>query len=392
MLLEKEVEIAQKSLEFKKNFLANMSHEIRTPLTGILGMAEIIAKTDLNIEQREYINTLINSGESLKEIIDLILDFSKLEAGQVKLKSTVFSLNKVIEDIKKCYSPMCDKKELTLNTIISSYIPEFIIADVNKVNQILTNLLSNAVKFTDEGGITVKAFIDDKHPELGLNKDRKIISIKIEVRDTGKGISADQYDKLFKPFSQIELGQTRNIEGTGLGLSICKELSDMLGGEIGVKSKEENGSIFWFTFKAIEADNNDVIKANAQTEISSTNNKSLSVLLVEDKTVTQKVVKLFLNSLGHKVVFANNGKEALEVFKPGMFDLILMDIQMPVMDGVAATKKLRETYKVLPPIVGLSANAFEGDREKFMSMGMDEYLTKPVKENDFVELLKKLNL
>ncbi len=391
-LLEQEVEIAQKSLEFKKNFLANMSHEIRTPLTGILGMADIIAKTELSDNQREYINTLIHSGESLREIIDLILDYSKLEAGQVKLKSTVFSISKLFETIERIYAPQCKKKGLELETVISSYIPKHIIADMNKVNQILNNLLSNALKFTDKGGIIVKAKIDDKQAIQGIHKNKKILCIKIEVKDTGKGIRNDELEKLFKPFSQIELEQTRTIEGTGLGLSICKELSEMLGGEIGVNNQQARGTTFWFTFKAIEAERQDVSKQESLKDYVPHNSKELTVLLVEDKVVTQKVVELFLNSLGHKVFFANNGKEAIEIYSPGKFDLVLMDIQMPIMDGVAATSILRKKYSELPPIVGLSANAFEGDREKFMSLGLDEYLTKPVKESDFIELLKKLRL
>ncbi len=390
VLMEKEVEVARKSAEFKQNFLANMSHEIRTPLTGILGMAEIVNKTELNPEQKSHINTLIQSGQNLKEIIDLILDYSKIEAGKAKLKPKVFSFFKLLNNLELLYSPLCKNKGLDYETIISSKIPEYLMCDMSKVNQVISNFLSNAIKFTDTGGVIVKASIDEKITNSGVHKDKKIIGIKIEVKDTGKGFNTEMQEKLFEPFSQIDYGQTRSFEGTGLGLSICKELTKLLNGEIGVKSQPNKGSTFWFTFRAVEEEK------PKEEETSMDNNKkpanSINILLVEDKPITQKVVKLMLNSLGHEVTLANNGQDCVEIYEHGKFDLVLMDIQMPVMDGITATKLLRENHRELPPIVGLSANAFEGDREKYIGLGLDEYLTKPVKEDDFVKLLNVLGL
>jgi two-component system, sensor histidine kinase ChiS len=391
ILLEQEVEIARKAVEFKQNFLANMSHEIRTPLTGILGMADIIAKTNLDDNQKEYLTTLIQSGENLREIIDLILDYSKIEAGKVKLKNIEFSLSTLLSNLEKLYKPICLKKGVDFKLILSSQIPEIIYSDMQKIGQILNNLLSNAVKFTDKGAITLKASLDNKSNNHGILKDKKTIGIRIEVHDTGKGVDFDEQGKIFLPFTRIEQDQVKRIEGTGLGLSISKELTDILGGKIGVKSQVGNGSIFWFTFKAaiIETQHKNT-KMDKQENVKP--HKSINILLVEDKPITQKVVKIMLNSLGHNVDFADNGEEALSVFNLQKHKLVLMDIQMPVMDGVTATRRLRENYRDLPPIVGLSANAFEGDREKYLALGLDEYLTKPVKEDDFIALINKLNL
>ncbi|MBS4013121.1 MAG: response regulator [Bacteroidetes bacterium] len=390
VLLEQEMEIARKSVEFKQNFLANMSHEIRTPLTGILGMADIIAKTELNDQQQEYLNTLIQSGENLREIIGLILNYSKLEAGHVKLKNVDFSISHLLSNLENLYKPLCEKKGLRFENIVSSQLPEFVNSDMHKINQILNNLLSNAVKFTDSGEIQVKAFLDNKQVQ-GVQKDKKLIFVRIEVRDTGRGMGVQEQKRIFLPFTQIEQDQVRTFEGTGLGLSISKELTKILGGEIGVKSSTDNGSTFWFTFKAGITENAKQQNPK-QEERMEDKHKNLNILLVEDKPVTQKVVKLILNSLGHNVDFANNGEEALSNFKQGKHHLVLMDIQMPVMDGITATRKLREMYRELPPIVGLSANAFEGDREKYMALGLDEYLTKPVKEEDFVNLINRLKI
>jgi two-component system, sensor histidine kinase ChiS len=391
ILLEQEVEIARKSVEFKQNFLANMSHEIRTPLTGILGMADIIAKTNLDENQHEYLTTLIHSGENLREIIDLILDYSKIEAGKVKLKNVEFSLSTLFGNLEKLYKPICIKKGVSYEVIISSQIPELIYSDMQKISQILNNLLSNAVKFTDKGKITLKAFPDNSTVNNGIIKDKKTLGLKIEVHDTGKGVNPSEQGKIFLPFTRIEQDQVKRIEGTGLGLSISKELTEILGGKIGLKSQVGNGSIFWFTFKAgiIETQQKNT-KMNIQEKAKP--HKGINILLVEDKPITQKVVKIMLNSLGHYVDFAGNGEEALSIFNPQKHKLVLMDIQMPIMDGVTATRKLREMHRDLPPIVGLSANAFEGDREKYLALGLDEYLTKPVKEDDFVALINKLNL
>ncbi|TVQ07759.1 MAG: hybrid sensor histidine kinase/response regulator, partial [Bacteroidetes bacterium] len=383
--LQQQVAVAQKSVEFKQNFLANMSHEIRTPLTGVLGMADLLFKTPLNETQADYLKTLIHSGENLREIINLVLDYSKIEAGKVKLQEEIFSIDKLLADAEKLFISIC-RKDIVLIKDVDSYLPVFVKSDYNRIFQIISNLLSNAVKFTEKGSIRIKVSAETSEESY---KDMK--KIRIAVSDTGKGISNADQTNLFKPFYQAEQSYNRAFEGTGLGLAICKELSEILGGSIGYERNKFKGSTFWFTFLAkMEKEPEAASRENIPVKKSS--NESLRILLVEDKAVNQKVITLILESMNHQVSLADDGKKAIEMFKTGSFDLILMDIQMPVMDGITATQNLKSRFSKLPPIVGLSANAFEGDREKYMRLGMDEYLTKPVKESDFENLLQKLNL
>jgi len=382
--LYQEIEIARKSAEFKQSFLANMSHEIRTPLTGILGMAELMQNTKLDALQQDYLKTLMLSGDNLKETINMVLDYSKIEAGKVKLNESVFPFRLLFENTEKLFFSL-NNKNLKLEKNIFPDVPLYVKADYNRIFQILSNLISNAVKFTDSGKISLVASIDNRLNE----KDRLLL--RIAVKDTGQGIPDDKKAGLFKPFYQVEQAYNRSYEGTGLGLAICKELVSILGGQIGLESDEGKGSTFWFTFQVIQSEKGmEVVNREARTHPQQT--KSLNILLVEDKLVNQKVISLMLKSLNQRVTIAENGEKALKMFKPNTYDLILMDIQMPVMDGITATRILKQKFTNLPPLVGLSANAFEGDREKYMSMGMDEYLTKPVKQQDFVELITKLKL
>jgi signal transduction histidine kinase/CheY-like chemotaxis protein len=379
--LEKQIALAEDSLRFKQNFLANMSHEMRTPLTGILGMAEILRNTQLNDQQHDYLSTIIHSGENLREIINNVLDFSKIEAGKVLIKNSIFPFKTITDNALKIFNSIC-RKPIDFEYTTDPRLPAFIIADRTRINQVVNNLISNAVKFTQSGKISFHSQLISPDPQS------KLLEIKISITDTGKGISETTYDKLFKPFSQIEDEDTRGYEGTGLGLSICRELVRILKGNIGVQSRPNMGSTFWFTFQVEQAS----VPVHADeiiTAIQPINHLNLRILLAEDKSVNQKVIKLMMSSMGHEVTIAQNGLEALEKFIPGNFDLILMDIQMPVMDGIAATQHIRKKYKEIPPIIGLSANAFEGDREKYMAKGLDEYLIKPLKTDEFNIVLNK---
>ncbi|TVQ90492.1 MAG: response regulator [Bacteroidetes bacterium] len=378
--LEKQIAVARESVQFKQKFLANMSHEIRTPLTGIIGMIDILSQTRLNKEQKEYFGTLKLTSENLREIINQILDYSKIEAGRVTIKPRGFNFYELINNAQKLFESLCPP-DVNLIVIIDPQVPEFIKADDHRVAQIINNLLNNAIKFTKKGSIELLAL-----PEKWLADGTLLL--RIEVTDTGEGIHPEKIDQLFKPFSQLEHLDNKNFEGTGLGLSIAKELTDLMGGEIGVISQQGSGSTFWFNFQARIISREDIKKNLELSGVKDTG--PLRILYAEDKIVNQKVVNIMLASLGHEVTLVNDGKQALEIFEPNAFDMILMDIQMPVMDGVTATRKLRAKYKELPPIVGLSANAFEGDKEKYLSMGLDEYLTKPVKKEDFILLLQKL--
>jgi PAS domain S-box-containing protein len=380
---EKQVAIAKESARFKQNFLANMSHEIRTPLTGIIGMVEILDNTKLDSQQKEYLNILKNSGENLKEIINQVLDFSKIEAGKVQLHPRIFRFKDLIENTRNLFGGICSYKGLTFESITDDMIPEYIYADNLRVSQILNNLISNAIKFTCQGAISIKANVGESIQASGK------IKIKIEVMDKGIGIPLEKQAMLFTPFGQIDEEDTRNYEGSGLGLSICKELTKLMGGKIGVISQPGEGSNFWFTFEAETAISTEVESAEILSEVNPSG-KKLSILLAEDKLVNQKVIGLLLTAMGHKVTIACNGLQAVKLYKPNTFDLIFMDIQMPEMDGITATRELRLNHDTLPPIIGLSANAFEGDKEKYMSMGLDDYITKPIKSSDFLELISRL--
>ncbi len=384
-----QLKVAHEAIEFKQNFLANISHEMRTPLTGILGMIDIFEQTELTQTQQEYFETLKHSSENLREIINQVLDYSKIEAGKVKLKPTLFSIKGLLSETKKLYKGSV-KPGINFSTRTDPKIPASIYADENRIRQVIHNLVSNALKFTKKGSVVLSSQLLSPKPVS------KQVMIKIAVTDTGIGIPVGLRDKLFVPFSQIDDKDTRKYEGTGLGLSICKELVILLGGEIGVISEYHKGSTFWFVFPAlIKSETQGITKTVNQPGKSSLNNKNnhkqhLNILFAEDKDVNQKVISLLLTSMGHMVTIANNGKQALNIYKPDKFDLILMDIQMPVMDGITATKKLKEKFEHLPPIVGLSANAFEGDREKYMILGMDEYLTKPFNIEEFIKLMTKI--
>ncbi|TVQ16320.1 MAG: response regulator, partial [Bacteroidetes bacterium] len=248
-----------------------------------------------------------------------------------------------------------------------------------RISQVINNLLSNAVKYSEKGEISLH-IKREKKPERGA------VIIRVEISDTGMGIRPEKKDAIFAPFSAVNQIDTSSYEGTGLGLAICKEFVKMHGGDIGFTSQPGNGSTFWFTFKAEEVKNENTLQEERK-EDSPISRRGLHILLAEDKVITQKVIGLQLKDMGHNVIIATNGKEAIDLFEPGKFDMILMDIQMPVMDGITAANELKSKYIDLPPVIGLSANAFEGDREKYIKMGFDEYITKPMKRDRFIEVV-----
>lgn len=382
--LEKEVELARHTARFRKDFLATMSHEIRTPVTGIMGMAEILGLTPLDDTQRGYLNILQQSTRLLRGIINQVLDYSKIEAGKMQVNLHPFNLGQLEQNARQLFFSL-NSKGLQFMSSTDPNLPVAIEADEQRVEQVINNFVSNAVKFTKQGTITMTTTLEQ---EL----DSEMILVKVSVADTGHGIPASLQEHLFRPFGQLLSEGLPGNEGTGLGLSISKELAQMMGGSIGVDSQPGKGSKFWFTFraKALYQDlkQQQPQKANAGRGII----PSMNILLAEDVLVNQKVISLMLNSLGHRVQVASNGIEALELYRQGAFDLILMDIQMPLMDGITALGHLREKYSQLPPVVGLSANAFEGDREKYMAQGLDDYLTKPLRIEDFKQLIDRMVL
>ncbi|TVQ08373.1 MAG: PAS domain S-box protein [Bacteroidetes bacterium] len=374
--LEQELKVALESGRFKKNFLANMSHEIRTPLTGIIGMTEILGQTQLDSRQLEYLSLLRHSGENLMELINKVLDYSDIEKGALKLKYRRMDLQRWLKRAEKYFYLIC-KSDIGFESKIDEALPRFVEADKVRLEQILHNLISNAVKFTLQGHVRLVA-------ELVKLLPPGEVLIKVSVFDTGIGIPEKRQKDIFQPFMQVDDLDTRGYEGAGLGLSICQNLVSLHGGKIGFESKEGKGSCFWFTFKASQALEKKGQATRSASEKRQT--KPLKILFAEDKKINQQVISLLLTSMGHEVTIAENGKQALEFFKKSDFDLILMDIQMPEMDGITAVSKLRAEYKELPPIIGLSANTFEVNKEKYK--GMDGYLTKPVKKSEIEEVFK----
>lgn len=382
--LEKEIEISKNSLKFKQNFLASMSHEMRTPLIGVKGIAQLLNKTTLTGKQKELIDILDQSAENLSEIIDQVLDYSRIESGKLQLNLQKHKTEDLLKHANSFFSNICDKP-IRFIPAYDSKLPGHISMDNKRINQVINNLLINAVKFTKAGevGVTIK-----KEAPLSASKTNEVC-VRVEVSDTGIGIRPERQKNIFSPFSQVHEIDTENYQGIGLGLSICKEIVELHGGKIGLSSTPDEGTTVWFTFKTIAepAPGN----AKVPAEEKETKRKThLKILFVEDRKTTQKIVKLMLNSMGHKVSIADNGQQALHNFNPTDFDLILMDIQMPVMDGITATRLIKQTFGQSPPIVGLSANAFEGAREKYMDSGMDEYLTKPLVESEFNKVIRYL--
>lgn len=387
--LKENIEIARHSAAIKQQFLANMSHEIRTPMNGIMGMIEFMCRTSLSDEQKSYVETLKNSSDTLLGIINDILDFSKIEAGKMTLFPSSVDLRQLAGNMKNLFSALSFQTKLDFLLDIDPLIPDFILTDRVRLTQILTNLISNAVKFTHHGSVTLKIKLKER-------KENDLV-ILVQVKDTGIGISTADQQKLFSAFTQIDNSFTRVKEGTGLGLSICHSLVQLMGGEIGIISNGKSGSTFWFTIKVQECDGNPVVTPVVPVATSLGAPLSMNVLLVEDKAVNQKVVKMMLTNLGCVVTLANNGLEALEKVKSSQsglddnkaFDLIFMDIQMPVMDGLQATRILRDDFTNIPPIVGLSANVVAAEAEMFFKTGMDDFLLKPVKTEDIRRVLLK---
>ncbi len=381
---------AEAATHTKSLFLASMSHEIRTPLNGIIGMTNILKDTGLSQEQSEYLEIIQVSGNNLLAIINDILDFSKIESGQITLEHITFDLIKEVEDIVKLLALKASEKRLSMRTEFKEDVPRFLKGDPLRLKQILINLLNNAIKFTLSGSVSLR--VSALENARSLSKNKNSVKIIFQIIDTGIGISEDGKKKLFKAFSQSESSISRKYGGTGLGLAISKNLSKMMKGEIGVESEIGKGSKFWFTaeFEKSSGSVKDIQKTiKAETQ----GRESLKILLVEDNVINQKVALFNLKRLGHSVDVAENGKQAVEKFEQSKYDLILMDILMPVMDGIEATHKIRAIEKqqaTATPIqiIAMTASALKGERERLMAEGMDNYISKPFKPEDLVKMLR----
>ncbi|TDQ18658.1 PAS domain S-box-containing protein [Algoriphagus boseongensis] len=368
---------ADKASRAKSEFLANMSHEIRTPMNGLLGIIDLLEGTKLDKIQRQYVEIIKNSGSSLLNIIRDILDYSKIEAGEIEIETTVFNPLTELNAQVEILSGLAKKKNIQLTLAHNLQEAVFLEGDKNKINQVLLNLISNALKFTPENGLVeVRLDLDD------LDENLSFLSYK--VKDTGIGISQENLKNLTKPFYQVDSSISRNFQGTGLGLAIAKKIVELLGGELIIESEPEKGSEFSFTILVRKS--NEKIEHNESHPLTWKDVKEmgaafpLKILLAEDNDLNLQLMTLMFEQLGFQFDIAKNGLEALEKVKSSDFDVVLMDVQMPVMNGLDTTRKIREIPgKEDLVIIGLSANVFEEDRKKALQSGMNDYLTKPIR-------------
>jgi CheY-like chemotaxis protein len=374
---ETSTQIAEDSVKSKQQFLSNMSHEIRTPMNAIIGFTKVVLKTKLTAKQKEYLQAIKMSGDTLIVLINDILDLSKVDSGKMNFEKTPFKLELSLSAMLHLFETKIQEKNLKLVKEYDKRIPEVLLGDSVRLHQIILNLVSNAVKFTAKGTITAKASL--------LKESAETVTIEFSVTDTGIGISENNLERIFENFQQASSGTSRLFGGTGLGLAISKQLVEQQGGEISVISEVDKGSTFKFVLTLQKT--NELVKSEIEIEDENLEANTIKVLVVEDIALNQLLMKTLLDDFGFEKDIASNGKIAIEKLKHNVYDIILMDLQMPEMNGFEATEHIRKKMKSNIPIIALTADVTSADIDKCNAAGMNDYISKPV--NDRL-LLKKI--
>jgi PAS domain S-box-containing protein len=405
--LEKAREIAEKSVEMKERFMANMSHEIRTPMNALIGFTNLLDRTELDEKQHEFVRTIKMAGGNLMTLINDLLDFSKIEAGMLRIETTSFDLNGLVQSLETLFQPKAQEKKVNFEVNVSRKIPQNVMGDPTRVSQIVVNLLSNAFKFTERGYVALTTELFDDNSDFA--------TVKITVKDTGIGIENQELTRVFERFQQAQDDTTRLYGGSGLGLAIVKNLAEAMGGFVEADSKMGYGSTFSailpfkkvaeidikipnFDFQTNERTPqyiDDLAIKNGHSIVPKTQinghkmDKAPRILVVEDNPMNQRLAALLLSDWGYEYEMAEDGQQAVDLIQKSDFQLVLMDIQLPVMDGYAATKTIRETLKMSIPIIATTAHAFAGEREKCLEIGMNDYVPKPLQEDAVLAIIQK---
>jgi signal transduction histidine kinase/CheY-like chemotaxis protein/HPt (histidine-containing phosphotransfer) domain-containing protein len=388
--LEKTTAKALEAARLKSEFLANMSHEIRTPMNGVLGMIELLSRTLLDEKQRRYLGTLQTSANGLMSVLNDILDFSKIEAGKMELREETCRVRALVDEVTELFAARAELRGVELVAQVENEVPTQVEADTERIRQVLSNLVGNAVKFTESGRITVRASVEEtKGP---------VLQLRFEVIDTGIGIDPTLQGKLFEAFSQVDGSLTRKHGGTGLGLAISKQLVVLMKGRMGVTSESGRGSNFWFVLPLRRLESGSLQMPTdlgprplAAPASSKGSPSSRRILVAEDNPINQEVMREVLSELGYDAHIVDNGIEALTALEHEAFPVVLMDCQMPELDGYGAAREIRrrESGAGHIPLIAVTAHAFEGERQKALSAGMDDYVTKPISGEVLAEVIQR---